>query len=57
MKTFLIDKEEGKKNPHSLGSGELIQTHHLSRPEEIKKNIQSGFLAPGSIYSLRLPTK
>jgi hypothetical protein len=47
-------QEEGNKKPHSLGSGE--QTHHLSRPEEIKKYIQSGFLAPGSIYSLRLPT-
>jgi hypothetical protein len=57
METFLISKEEGNKKPHSLGSGELIQTHHLSRPEEINKHIQSGFLAPGSVYSLRLPTK
>jgi hypothetical protein len=57
METFLIVKEGGNKKPHSLGSGDLIKTHHLSRPEEIKKYIQSGFLAPGSIYSLRLPTK
>jgi len=56
MKIFQI-KKEGNKKPHSLGSGEQTKTHHLSRPEEIKKYIQSGFLAPGLIYSLRLPTK
>jgi hypothetical protein len=44
------------KKPHSLGSGGK-KTQHLSKPEEIKINIQSGFLASGSIYFLRLPTK
>jgi len=37
METFLIEEEENKK-PHSLGSG--VKTHHLSKPEEIKKHIK-----------------
>ena len=38
-------------------SSNQLAKYIADSPGVIKKYIQSGFLAPGSIYSLRLPTK